>query len=70
MLSAIAPPIMGSISSARCSLCCVVIAAIRQLAGTRHRSDGGTHLARVDLLAAEGVVVGTHVGGVGVIPVC
>ena len=25
----------------------------------------GTHLARVDLLAAEGVVVGTHVGGVG-----
>lgn len=26
---------------------------------------GGTHLARVDLLAAEGVVVGTHVGGVG-----
>jgi hypothetical protein len=27
---------------------------------------GGTHLARVDLLAGEGVVVGTHVGGVGV----
>ena len=26
---------------------------------------GGTHLARVDLLAGEGVVVGTHVGGVG-----
>jgi hypothetical protein len=26
---------------------------------------GETHLARVDLLAAEGVVVGTHVGGVG-----
>ena len=32
--------------------------------------DGGTHLARVDLLAAEGIVVGTHVGGFGVIPVC
>lgn len=31
--------------------------------------DGGTHLARVDLLTAEGVVVGTHVGGVGAIPV-
>jgi hypothetical protein len=30
--------------------------------------DGGTHLARVDLLAAEGVVVGTHVGGVGAVP--
>ena len=29
-----------------------------------------THLARVDLLTAEGIVVGTHVGGVGVIPVC
>lgn len=28
---------------------------------------GGTHLARVDLLAGEGVVVGTHIGGVGVI---
>jgi hypothetical protein len=27
-------------------------------------------LARVDLLTAEGIVVGTHVGGVGVIPVC
>lgn len=23
-----------------------------------------THLARVDLLAAEGIVVGTHIGGV------
>lgn len=37
------------------------------------RSDqgigGGTHLARVDLLTAEGVVVGTHVGGVGALPV-
>lgn len=29
----------------------------------------GTHLARVDLLTAEGIVVGTHVGGVGAIPV-
>lgn len=29
-----------------------------------------TYLARVDLLTAEGIVVGTHVGGVGVIPVC
>jgi hypothetical protein len=27
--------------------------------------NGQTHLARVDLLAAEGVFVGTHVGGVG-----
>jgi hypothetical protein len=31
--------------------------------------DGKTHLAGVDLLTAEGVVVGTHVGGVGAIPV-
>lgn len=29
-----------------------------------------THLARVDLLAAEGVVVGTHVGGGEALPVC
>jgi hypothetical protein len=28
-----------------------------------------THLARVDLLTAERIVVGTHVGGFGVIPV-
>lgn len=28
-----------------------------------------THLARVDLLAAEGIFVGTHVGGVGAVPV-
>lgn len=35
--------------------------------GRRDTSEvlGGTHLARVDLLAAEGVVVGTHIGGVG-----
>jgi hypothetical protein len=31
--------------------------------------DGITHLSRVDLLTAEGVVVGTHVGGVGAVPV-
>jgi hypothetical protein len=31
--------------------------------------DGITHLAGVDLLAAEGIFVGTHVGGVGAIPV-
>lgn len=31
--------------------------------------DGKTHLAGVDLLAAEAVVVGTHVGGVGAVPV-
>jgi hypothetical protein len=30
---------------------------------------GGTHLAGVDLLTAEGIVVGTHVDGVGAIPV-
>jgi hypothetical protein len=71
MLSASAPPIV-----------CSVI--LRQLFALLHRNsgsptsggdtaswrDGGTHLARVDLLTAEGVVVGTHVGGVGVIPVC
>lgn len=28
-----------------------------------------THLARVDFLAAEGIVVGTHVGGVDAVPV-
>lgn len=33
--------------------------------GQLARARGGTHLARVDLLAGEGVVVGTHVGGVG-----
>jgi hypothetical protein len=33
------------------------------------RGDGKTHLARVDLLAAEGIFVGTHVGGVGAVPV-
>jgi hypothetical protein len=34
------------------------------------RGGGGrTHLARVDLLAAEGVVVGTHVGGIDAVPV-
>lgn len=33
--------------------------------GQLGRARGGTHLARVDLLAGEGVVVGTHVGGVG-----
>lgn len=33
------------------------------------RGTAGTHLARVDLLTAEGIVVGTHVGGVGAIPV-
>jgi hypothetical protein len=41
----------------------------RATAGAGHvagpRGDGKTHLARVDLLAAEGVFVGTHVGGVG-----
>jgi hypothetical protein len=31
--------------------------------------DGRTHLSGVDLLTAEGIVVGTHVGGVGAIPV-
>lgn len=31
--------------------------------------DGSTHLARVDLLAAEGIFVGTHVGGVLALPV-
>lgn len=30
---------------------------------------GTTHLARVDLLAAESIVVGTHVGGVDAVPV-
>ena len=40
----------------------------RRTAG--HGSGIVTHLARVDLLTAEGIVVGTHVGGVGVIPVC
>jgi hypothetical protein len=30
---------------------------------------GKTHLAGVDLLAAEGVFVGTHVGGVEAVPV-
>jgi hypothetical protein len=46
------------------------------IAAFRHRGASGvtwrgniTHLARVDLLTAEGIVVGTHVGGVGVIPV-
>jgi hypothetical protein len=29
---------------------------------------GTTHLARVDLLAAEAIFVGTHVGGVGAVP--
>ena len=33
------------------------------------REGRRTHLARVDLLAAEGIVVGTHVGGVGAVPV-
>lgn len=31
--------------------------------------DGTTHLSGVDLLAAEGIFVGTHVGGVLAIPV-
>jgi hypothetical protein len=31
--------------------------------------EGFTHLAGVDLLAAEGIFVGTHVGGVGAVPV-
>ena len=29
-----------------------------------------THLARVYLLAAEGIVVGTHFGGGDAVPVC
>ena len=32
--------------------------------------ESKTHLARVDLLAAECVFVGTHDGGVGAVPVC
>jgi hypothetical protein len=48
-----------------------LIAAIRHLAGNvASWKDGGTNLAGVDLRTAEGVVVGTHVGGFGVIPVC
>jgi len=29
-----------------------------------------THLARVYLLAAEGIIVGTHFGGGDAVPVC
>jgi len=32
------------------------------------RNGSKTHLARVDLLTAEGIVVGTHFGGVGARP--
>lgn len=57
---------------ARCSLWCVAMAKCRPLAAASVGAWSGisTHLARVDLLTAEGIVVGTHVGGVGVIPVC
>lgn len=40
-------------------------AQFRHGLGRTAGARGGTHLARVDLLAGEGVVVGTHVGGVG-----
>lgn len=52
--------------------CCVARAECRHLAAANVGTRSGiiTHLARVDLLTAEGIVVGTHVGGVGVIPVC
>ena len=54
------------------SLCRVARAEYRHLAAANVGTRSGiiTHLARVDLLTAEGIVVGTHVGGVGVIPVC
>ena len=59
------------LSSATSSLCHVAIAKCRPVAETGVTLRGcQTHLARVDLLTAEGIVVGTHVGGVGVKPVC
>lgn len=39
------------------------------MAAGGRRGGAGTHLARVDLLTAERIVVGTHVDGVGAIPV-
>jgi hypothetical protein len=41
----------------------------RWCAAVRRGSGDGTHLAGVDLLAAEGIVVGTHVGGGDAVPV-
>jgi hypothetical protein len=43
----------------------VAASGVDNVAGRR----GATHLARVDLLAAEGVVVGTHDDGCDAIPV-
>lgn len=37
--------------------------------GCGEGEQGTTHLAGVDLLAAEGIFVGTHVGGGGAVPV-
>jgi len=61
-------PAIAPSSCALCSCCawarCAI--AIPTWAGADSwGARGGTHLARVDLLAGEGVVVGTHVGGVG-----
>ena len=47
--------------------CCCGISS--RAGGGLGGAGGRTHLARVDLLAAEGIVVGTHVGGVDAIPV-
>jgi hypothetical protein len=54
------------------SLCCRRDSGVWTSGGANVVTSRGnvTHLARVDLLTAEGIVVGTHVGGVGVIPVC
>ena len=52
----------------RC-ICRCSDAEFRQVEDGAGNFGGGTHLARVDFLAAEGVFVGTHVGGVGAVPV-